>query len=160
MDLNTGLVTAVLASFGNYRAAREVKREFCFGRIQGISSNENIPLHQFSEYLVGKSIQWTYHPGMAPIKHIYSSPSYYTYVMRNDDSEWIASNPADYVKINDHLYLFSFLEERQAGIQGSFLINIHTMQDVGSFFGINGNDCFECYLVGAKGELIKGDYRI
>jgi len=158
LDFNNGRVTAIEASFGNYRAPREIERQFLFGRISGVENE--LPLHDFTEDLVGKAILWSYHPHMDPIKHVYTSPLYYTYVMRSEHSEWIASNPADYVKISDNLYLVSFLEERQTGIQGSFLINTKTLTDVGSFFGINGSDQFECYLVGAKGEWVTGEYRI
>ena len=57
------------------------------------------------------------------------------------------------MKINDHQYLFSFLEERQTGVQGLFLINMDSLHDVGCFSGINGEDRFESYTVGARGEL-------
>lgn len=151
LDFNTGLVTMVRAHFGNESEAREVARSFCFGTICGYDSYP-AEKHHFTGDLVGKAINWTYHVGMPPLKHIYSTEYYYTYVMQFGDKCWVASNPADYVKINDHLYIFSFLEERQAGIQGLFLININTLHDIGSFTGINSDNQFESYLVGAKGE--------
>jgi hypothetical protein len=64
----------------------------------------------------------------------------------------MASNPADYIKIKDHLYVFSLLEERQTGTQGVFLINTETLHNIGGFVGINEQNRFECYTVGAKGE--------
>ena len=69
-----------------------------------------------------------------------------------NNSSWVASNPADYVKINDHMYIFSFVEERQAGTQGFFLINMELLHDVGSFFGVQAHG-MECCTFGAKGEL-------
>lgn len=152
IDTNTGLVTICHAQFGNKAQAREVAHTFHFGRILGYASYPD-EMHHFTQDLVGKAIYWTYHEGMPPLKHIYSSEYYYTYVMRFGNQCWMATNPADFIKINDHLYVFSFLEERQAGTQGLFLINMETLHDVGSFLGINSEDVFECYTVGAKGRL-------
>lgn len=159
-DQNTGLVTVCLAKFGNYRAPREVERQFWFGEQLDSAYPRSGEKHHFDDGLVGKSVRWTYHEDMMAIQHIYTSPLYYTYVMRPGELEWIATNPADYVKINDHLFIFSFLEERQTGVQGLFLINTETLLDVGSFFGLNGEDKFECYMVGAKGEWVEGNFRL
>ncbi len=152
LDTNTGLVTLCQAHFGNGVEAREVARTFYFGTVAGYESYPE-EKHHFTSDLVGKAIYWTYHEGMPALKHIYSSEYYYSYVMRFGDRCWMASNPADFVKINDHVYIFSFLEERQAGTQGFFLINMHTLHDCGSFLGINSDNQFECYTVGAKGKL-------
>lgn len=153
LDLNTGLVTLCRAEVGNEVEAREMSHKFYFGKIAGYDSYPE-EIHHFTSDLVGKAIYWTYHEGkMPPLKHIYSSELYYSYVMQFGDKCWMASNPADFVKINDHQYIFSFLEERQAGAQGLFLINMDTLHDVGCFTGINGFGQFEAYTVGAKGEL-------
>lgn len=151
IDTNAGLVTMCRAHFGNGVEPREIDRCFYFGIIRGYAGYPK-ERHHFTRDLVGKAIEWTYHEGMPPIKHIYSTEYYYTYVMRSGDKCWVASNPADFVRVNDHLYIFSFVEERQAGSQGFFLINLDTLYDVGSFLGINSEDHFECYTVGAKGK--------
>ena len=151
-DTNTGLVTLTDAHFGNGIEAREVTRDFYFGKIVGDYPYPE-ELHGFTSDLVGKAIYWTYKEPMPPLKHIYASEFFYTCVIAVGDYCWMASNPADYIKINDHLYIFTFMEERQAGTQGFFLINIDTLHDVGCFCGINGDEQFECYTVGAKGEL-------
>ena len=150
IDADAGLVTLCEARFGNGVEAREVAHQFSFGRIDGCPDPGY--RHRYTNKLVGKAIYWTYHQGMPPIKHIYSSEYYYTYVMQMGDRCWMASNPADFVQIRDNLVIFSFLEERQAGTQGFFLINLDTLRDVGSFLGINSEGHFECYTVGAKGE--------
>lgn len=152
LDFKTGLVTLCIAKAGVKPAAREISREFLFGIMEGYEDLGE--RHGFTEDLVGKAIYWTYHEREeAKIKHVYTAPLYYTYIMSDKDGNcWVASNPADYVKINDHMYVFSFVEERQAGTQGFFLINMDTLHDVGAFFGIQAHG-MECCLVGAKGEL-------
>lgn len=151
IDTNTGLVTLCQARFGSRDEAREIAHKFYFGIIKGQCADPS-QRHHYTADLVGKAISWTYHTWMSPIKHIYSSEYFYTYAMTQGKQCWMASNPADYIKINDHLYVFSFLEERQTGTQGLFLINTETLHDIGGFVGINGQNRFECYTVGAKGE--------
>ncbi len=151
MDFKTGSFTLICAVIGNGTEAREVCRTFHFGRITGCE-NDAYPLHGFTADLVGKAIYWTYNDRMPPLKHIYSSELYYSYAMTIGERCWMASNPCDFVKINDHEYIFTFLEERQTGVQGVFLINTETMHDVGCFSGIPSDDKFESYTVGAIGE--------
>lgn len=153
LDFQTGLVTMCLAKIGNAYSAREVQRKFLFGKMAKYMDCGF--RHTFTDELVGKAIDWTYHEkNGVKIKHIYTAPLYYTYEMRQTEEKkcWIASNPADYVKINDHVYIFSFIEERQAGVQGFFLINLEILHDIGMFFGVQAHG-IECYTFGAKGEL-------
>lgn len=149
LDFNTGRATMVIAKIGIPECAMQVQREFLFGVIKGFNVS-GLP-HCFTDDLVGTAIIWTYDEPGPKVKHIYSSPYYYTYT-GYFRGIWMASNPADYVKINDHMYIFSMVEERQTGAQGLFLINMNTLHDVGSFFGCHATG-LECYTVGAKGEL-------
>jgi hypothetical protein len=64
----------------------------------------------------------------------------------------MACNPADYVKIRDDLFLFSFVEERQVGVQAVFLIDLTRMHDVGCFYGVS-NGHFTSACIGAVGEM-------
>lgn len=152
LDFRSGLVTMCIATVGVPRSAREVGREFLFGIMDGFEDCGK--RHGFTEELVGRSILWTYHEKeQVKVKHIYTAPLYYTYIMTGENGScWVASNPADYVKINDHMYIFSFVEERQAGTQGFFLINMELLHDVGSFFGVQAHG-MECCTFGAKGEM-------
>lgn len=152
LDLNTGLATVCAAHAGVSKAPREIERQFFFGLIDGYK-DPGIR-HGFTEDMVGKAIYWTYRKEpLVRIKHIYTAPLYYTYQMTNEQDQcWVASNPADFLKITDQVYVFSFVEERQAGTQGFFLINMDNLHDVGSFFGIQAHG-MECCMFGAKGEL-------
>jgi len=150
LDLGTGLVTQCDAHLGVPGAAIEVGREFRFGRVAG--AGEDIPLHGFTTELVGKAVTWHYGGGAPDVRHIYTMPLYYTYIMIRGDQCWTASNPADYIKIRDDLYVFSFVEERQAGLQSLFLINMKEIHDVGAFFGVSVKG-ISCKTLGAVGEL-------
>lgn len=153
LDCNSGLVTLCIAKTCTIAAEpRDITREFLFGIADGYTDTGM--RHCYTEDLVGTAIYWTYSKEKnIRIKHIYSSPRYYTYQMTNDEGQcWMASNPADFLKIADGIYVFSFLEDRQVGTQGFFLINMKTLHDVGSFFGIHAYGMESC-MVAAKGEL-------
>ena len=154
VDMSTGNATAVLSRIGTQWSARDVDREFLFGRIDGNFPEEG-PLHDFTSEMVGKAIVWTYREGSYEIRHIYSTNYYYTYTMNVPQGTWVASNPADYVKIKDHTYIFSFVEERQPGLQALFVMDLEKMRDIGATFGIvdtpeGGRLANSC--VGAKGR--------
>lgn len=147
LDLETGLVTMCYAQTANPYVEQEVTRTFHFGTIDGLYNGA--PLHDYTLDLIGKSYKWEYHKNEIPIQHIYTSPAFYTYIMQNEKGEWVASNPADYIKIREDLYVFSFVEERQSGMQGVFLMDFKTLHDVGGFFGINANNDLKCFTLGA-----------
>lgn len=150
VDENTQLVTLCHAQLGNAASAREVSHTFFFGRLG--TDEAAMPLHHYTDELVGKAIVWTYHHDDFYVKHIYSSEYFYTYAMLTPQGCWMASNPADFIKIAPDLYVFSFLEERQGGTQAVFLMDLAAMHDVGGFFGINADRQLECYTVGARGQ--------
>ena len=151
LDMATGNATVILARLGTQHSARDVGRDFLFGRIKGEFPEEG-PLHCFTSDLVGRAIVWTYHDGEYEVRHIYTTNYFYTYTMQTPDGCWVASNPADYIKINDHTYIFSFVEERQPGVQDLFLMDLDKMHDVGSSFGINGKDRLVSACIGAVGQ--------
>ena len=151
IDMETGNATTVLAQLGTEHSARDVSREFLFGKISGDFPEEG-PLHSFTSDMVGRAIVWTYHDGEYEVRHVYSTNYYYTYTMQVPEGCWVASNPADYVKINDHTYIFSFVEERQPGVQGLFLMDLEKLHDVGACFGVDAREKLISACFGAVGK--------
>ena len=151
LDLQNGLVTTIVARIDHPDNARDVRRRFLFGILDGYEDTG--ARHGYTDEMVGKAIYWNYVEGRQEIKHIYMAPTYYTVCAAHPDGSvpWASTNPADYVKIRDNLYLFSFLEERQAGAQCTFLMDLQHLHDVGAFFGVHLHG-LECYCVGAKGR--------
>lgn len=150
IDIQNGLCTVCVAKFDSPYNAREVRHTFHFGFITNQGYTDPGYRHGFTEDMVGKSIVWEYHSDRMFPKHIYVSPTYYTIVGQLGGA-WCASNPADYVKIRDGVYIFSFLEDRQAGAQGFFLMDLYQLHDVGCFFGMEPTG-LTCYTIGAKGQ--------
>lgn len=147
-DMKTGCATVCDAHFGTAYCTTDVDREFFFGRLDGVG--EGGELHGFTDEIVGRAMLWEYAPDVMKIKHMYVSNLFYSYTAYTSNGAWMATNPADYVKIRDNKYLFSFVEERQAGLQALFLIDFDTCHDVGSFYGV-GRDHLTSACVGAKG---------
>ena len=149
-DMKTGCATVCDAHLGTEYSAIDVDREFIFGRLDGVG--EGGELHHFTDEIVGRAVLWEYTPGGMKIKHMYVSNLFYTYTAQTSHGAWMATNPADYVKIRDNKYLFSFVEERQAGLQALFLIDFDAYHDIGSFYGV-GRDHITSACIGAVGEM-------
>jgi hypothetical protein len=150
IDLDNGLVTLNVATMNHPIEPRDVMRTFHFGFITNCGYEDPGYRHDFTTDMVGRAIYWTYHERGPKIKHMYITPFFYT-VSGVRSPDWAASNPADYVKIRDGVYVFSFLEWRQSGAQGFFLMDFYQMHDVGCFFGMEPEGIV-CYTIGAKGE--------
>jgi Molybdenum cofactor biosynthesis protein F. len=149
-DLKTGCATVVDAHIGTEHSNIDVDRDFYFGRLEGDYAGGEA--HGFTTELVGKSIIWEYSPKIIKIKHIYNCDIYYTYKNLTEFGTWMACNPADYVKIRDGLFLFSFVEERQVGVQAIFLIDLGRMHDIGCFYGVSSGHLTSA-CIGAVGEM-------
>lgn len=151
-DTVNGAATVVDAHIGTPNCTRDVDREFIFGRIDGDYAEE-APLHHFTDEMTGKAIIWDYGAGFTQVKHIYNSNLFYTYSMNTEAGPWMATNPADYVKVRDNVYIFSFVEERQPGLQMLLLINLETMHDIGCCFGVDENRGMSSGCVGGHGTF-------
>ncbi len=150
LDLDNGLVTLNIAKLDHPEEPRDVVRKFHFGLITNCGYTDPGYRHSFTEDMVGRAIYWSYKDDRPAVKHMYITPYFYT-VSGTRTPDWAASNPADYVKIRDGVYVFSFLEWRQSGAQGFFLMDFWKMHDVGCFFGMEPEGVV-CYTIGAKGE--------
>lgn len=142
IDLENGLVTAVDATAGDPDRPREVYHDILFGQIAGFSVPADALRHTYTTELVGKAIYWGAPNAARPgIKYIFSSPHYCTYVMRfsNEDTYWMASLPAEQIKIKSGLYFMPVIEERQTGFQLNMLMNLDTLRDCQSGFGVGSS---------------------
>jgi len=149
-DMVSGQCTVCDAHIGTENSNRDVGREFIFGKLEG-SFSEGAP-HSYTSEMTGRAIVWDYGDGGFEVKHIYNSNLFYTYAMDVPQGAWMATNPADYIKVRDNIYIFSFVEERQPGVQMFLLIYLDKMHDVGSCWGIGAGDRFFSACVGAKGR--------
>lgn len=143
IDFERGYALLFDASLGQEDNPREVRRDIRFGKIVGAETKDEAPA--YTDDLTGKCIRWKA-PGSAGgsrgIKYIFSSCRYLTYVMKFAATGecWMATNPCDYLKLRDDLYICSTIEERQTGVELIMLMNTTLMTDVQTEFGMGGAD--------------------
>lgn len=148
-DMKTGYATVCDAHIGTENSNIDVDRVFLFGRLDG--EFEAGEPHHFTNELVGKAIEWDYGNNVVHVKHMYTSNLFYTYAVPASKGAWLASNPADYIKLRDDVFIFSFVEERQIGTQGLFVIDLNHLHDMGCFYGY-GLEQLTSACIGAIGK--------
>ena len=94
--------------------------------------------HRFTDELCGHCVTWNYSSstGLTSM-HLYGTPRSASWIIQNNGnggSEW--SSPANYVRLRDDCYIFSWIEESCNGTQGTIVFNSRTMANAG--FGFNG----------------------
>ena len=151
LDLEMNLTTLILSSMGTKFAARDVEQRIWHGVIdRGVP----VPMgwrHHATRDLVGRSMGWSYRDNMAS-QHIFGSPYSIAWViLTGPGNGLLGCAPCKYFKINDHMYLYSWVETQGSGQQGVVLMNLQTMHDVGTFYGIHHGQAFEFYTYGARG---------
>lgn len=132
---------------------RKVDRDIYFGSVRRPDGTYPSGHAEYTEELVGKAIDFTY-TSKATVRHTYCGPHEFMW-------EFIAAGAnakgagqkeyCDYVKINDHIFIFSWLE-KIAGVQGLCVENLDRLYHVGGFFGIGPDDLPECYSMAAYGR--------
>ena len=134
-----------------------VTREVRFGYIDVPGKKVPTERHAYTEDLVGKTFEWTYNPDVK-VKHFYDTKDTYHYEMPMPDGTTMSyEEKVIYVKLNDYMYIFSFIEENEGtGTEGFIVMNVDRMSDVGCFWGVNGEDKPEAYCFAAYGKVIEG----
>ena len=137
-NLDTGYAVFIDATVGVPECPRETFHEIYFGNIQGVEAPEGAVKPDFTSDLLGKAYYWRHPKEPKGIKYMFPCQQYYSYFMRftKFDEVWMATNPADYIKIDENLYLLIIVEERQTGIQLCMLMNFDLLRDCQSGFGI------------------------
>jgi hypothetical protein len=138
LDFATGLASCVNSKLGTEYMANEVSYNITFGIIEmeGLTA-PRYWRHTFTDELTGRALTWNYADTLASM-HVYSTPHSYSWTifMNNQALGMQWSSPAQYVKLRDGVYLFSWVEEACNGTQGTIVINTQTMHDAGFSFHI------------------------
>jgi hypothetical protein len=150
VDFATGLATCISSKLGTEYMANEVSYVIDFGIME---TKGLIPpryyRHAFTDELLGQAYTWHYSDTLSSM-HVYSTPFSYSWTIFMDNGalgmQW--SSHADYVKLRDDIYLFTWVEEACNGTQGTIVINTRTMHDCGFAFHV-GKDGLNLGTVGA-----------
>lgn len=150
LDFATALATCVSSKLGTEYMANEVSYAIDFGIVEmkGLTAPAYYR-HAFTDELVGRALTWNYADTLTSM-HVYSTPYSYSWTIFMDNGalgmQW--SSHADYVKLRDDIYLFTWVEEACNGTQGTIVINTRTMHDCGFAFHV-GKDGLNLSTVGA-----------
>ena len=155
LDLETDLCTLILARLGGALRPRDVERTIHFGCILR-NGHITEKRHGYSDELVRRIVDWHYdRRNEFTVKHLYISPEhmvYYLFRSPGPDRGLVETAECAYVKVREGVYIMSWLEKGHQGMQGVALMDMETMTDVGSFFGISIKDTLDNYTFAAFGE--------
>ena len=160
-DKASGEITVFLAKQGHCAEyLRRVEREIYFGSVRQPDGTYPAGRAAYTEDLIGKSIDFTY-TSDAIVRHTYIAPHLFKweFLSAAEGADAVGASQkeyCDYVKINDHIYIFSWLE-KIAGVQGFCVENLDRLYHVGGFFGIGPDDLPECYTMAAYGCMAEFD---
>ncbi|HNX61085.1 MAG TPA: MoaF N-terminal domain-containing protein [Candidatus Limiplasma sp.] len=158
VDLKMNLSTLIVSAMGTRQSARDIDQRV----YHGVVERDGLPTpyvwrHHPTRDLTGRSMGWSYRDDMTS-QHIFGSPHSISWViLQGPGTGLLGSAPCKYFKISDHVYLYTWLETMGSGQQGVVLMNLKTMHDCGTFYGINHNQRFEFYTYGARGYSL-GSY--
>lgn len=155
-DAASGQITVFDARQGQCTEyPRKVERDIYFGAVKGADGTYPEGRAGFTSDLCGRAIDFTYTSDVT-VRHTYIEPHLFRWKFVEaapGDSALGATQKeyCDFVKINDHIYIFSWLE-KIAGVQGWCVENLDRMYHAGGFFGIGPDDKPECYCMAAYGK--------
>lgn len=132
---------------------KKVIREIYFASLRDESGVYPQITADYTDDLVGHAIDFTYSSEWT-IRHTYLDRHSFRWAVVSDVErirfKW-QQEYCDYIKVNDHIYIFSWLEE-VSGVQGLCVENLQRLYEVGGFFGIGPDGLPECYTTGAVGK--------
>ncbi len=156
LDFKTGLCTIVRSRLGDAPRPRDVESTFHFGYIKNINPQSK-NRHRYTDELVHKIIDWHYdNDNIFIVKHLYVSREHMVYYLCESDGSdkgLVEAAECSYIKIRDDIYIMSWLEKGHQGMQGTVLMDLKSMHDVGSFFGISIKNVLDSYTFEAMGEF-------
>lgn len=180
IDFEEMLTTVVVAKQDESgRDAYYTKTEIVFGALRRPDGSVPTKRHCFTWDKVGTAICWTYDPNFAII-HTYPTERYfgnilaYYHDIRNtaimDDMihpdrkiAWTNGpwDQADWIKIKEGIYMFSFVEGHDPGLVKlkkrnclSFVFNLKRLMNYGRLFGYNDDGYRENYMFCAYGQYM------
>lgn len=133
LDFANALTTCVDSWLGTKYMGNEVSQNIIMGVIDmdGVTT-PRYNRHKFTDELVGHAVTWNYSGGLTSM-HVYGTPRSASWIIFQNTGagglEW--SSPANYVKLRNDCYLFTWIEEACNGSQGTIVFNNRTMHDCG-----------------------------
>jgi len=172
VDQHSGLATVFEVSFSGYaeqeKAAaaaakrapqfknghrnREVQRKIWFGYVEG-SGGIPTARHTYTNRLEGKGIYWKQDNDIE-ILEFYLTILYSNFIeLTRFGGEMTIAAPSDYIRVNDHQFIYSRIECEFTGTYTLQIIDLFDLTQKGVRLGLTEKDELEYYLYGGRGEI-------
>ncbi len=152
-DTRTNLVTAFELWFCGFAPdKREVWRHFMFGYVDtGAAPPEK--RHSLTNRIEGKGSYWKNDNGVEML-YFFPSVVWSSFVELSDPLGGITlTAPSDYIKIDDHFYVYSRVEQEYSGTFTLEVIDFFNVYHIGMRLGFDKNDNLDYAVYSGQGEI-------
>ncbi|MFC1839623.1 MoaF N-terminal domain-containing protein [Thermodesulfobacteriota bacterium] len=152
VNQKTKLVTVVEVWFSGYKDNREVQRELYHGYLD-TGGAPPADRHHTTNRISGKGFHWINDRGIETLE-FFPSVTYSSFVeLTRHDDELLYCAPADYIEIDENIFLYDRVECEFSGIMTMYIVDLFTLKQAGVRLGFNEKDELEYYMYRGKGEI-------
>jgi hypothetical protein len=138
--------------FRNGRRNREAQRKIWFGYLDEGGAPPSAR-HTYTNRMEGKGIYWKQDDDVE-ILEFYLSITYSNFIeLTRFGGELTICAPSDYIRIDDHRFIYSRIECEFSGIFTLQLVDLFAMAQMGVRLGLTETDALEYYMYTGKGEV-------
>ncbi len=160
IDLNRNLATVFEVWFcggkdtaGLVLDDREVQRQIYFGYVEVPGKEAPKARHALTNRIEGKGFHWKQDTGIETLEFYPSIVSSSFVELTRFGGELTFCGPSDYVKVNDHLFIYDRTECEFSGIFTMYLMDLLSVTQVGVRLGFDERNELEYYMFRGKGEI-------
>ena len=154
IDLASNLATVFEVWFSGYKDLREVQRQIYYGYVDIPGKEAPKERHHLTNRVEGKGFYWKQDTGIETLEFYPSIISSSFVELTRFGGELTFCGPSDYVKINDHLFIYDRTECEFSGIMTMYVMDLLDAKQVGMRLGFNEKDALEYYMFRGAGEIL------
>jgi hypothetical protein len=161
VDLKTNLATVLEVWFSGGKDSgglvlddREVQRQIYYGYVETPGKEAPKARHSLTNRIEGKGFHWTQDAGIETLEFYPSIVSSSFVELTRFGGELTFCGPSDYIKINDHLFIYDRTECEMSGILTLYVMDLLSVQQAGVRLGFNERDELEYYIFKGTGEIL------
>jgi hypothetical protein len=161
VDLKTNLATVFEVWFCGGKEStglvlddREVQRQIYYGYVDAPGKEAPKARHTLTNRIEGKAFHWTQDTGIETLEFYPSVVSSSFVELTRFGGELTFCGPSDYIKLNDHLYIYDRTECEMSGIMTLYALDLLTAKQVGMRLGFTEKDDLEYYIFKGNGEIV------
>jgi hypothetical protein len=154
IDLRTNLATVFEIWFSGYKDLREVQRQIYYGYVEAEGKEAPKERHHLTNRIEGKGFYWKQDTGIETMEFYPSIVSSSFVELTRFGGELTFCAPSDYVKINDHMFIYDRTECEFSGIMTLYAMDLLDTGQIGMRLGFNEKDELEYYMFRGMGEIL------